>query len=460
MCSSDLLDADSRDAWLEFSPDAASLLTALPPRATESTTAARDGDAPPDAEDRVGGADDDADATVPDVTPEDPALEAERAAFAAFHARLDTKERLVDFERTIDGAFADLLATGILEKIQHGVDEGSQTEIDIHPLGNTTEMARVQVADVLLGEAKRRLGERLEEELGTGVLGERVYAWIEPKLTGSLEIDTESTIAARTEAREKTPQQFVRYAAGDALVHPGEPTDEEEMALLRHEHDEFVRRQDATHRAGRALAMLGLFAAMFSLAGFYVHMHHHDVLEDLGHVATLTALAVVTTVLCLFGAGEAWRAEIVPLLLFAMTVAIAYDEDLALLLAAEVALVVVVGLGRGLAEFVTLTAAAAAMVFWMGRLRSRSKLIYVGLWAAAVALSTQLGAELLEGRSFTSQLLYDCGRTGVWVAGHTASARKIAAIGVRVARGVTMHGFALNCDNDLAWFDQIGRAHV
>ena len=94
-----------------------------------------------------------------------------------------------------------------------------------------------------------------------------MYAWIEPKLTGSLEIDTESTIAARTEAREKTPQQFVRYAAGDALVHPGEPTDEEEMALLRHEHDEFVRRQDATHRAGRALAMLGLFAAMFGIGG-------------------------------------------------------------------------------------------------------------------------------------------------------------------------------------------------
>ena len=31
----------------------------------------------------------------------------------------------------------------------------------------------------------------------------------------------------------------------------------------------------------------------------------------------------------------------------------------------------------------------------------------------------------------------------------------MAAIGVRVAEGVTMHGFALNCDNDLAWFDRI-----
>ena len=33
--------------------------------------------------------------------------------------------------------------------------------------------------------------------------------------------------------------------------------------------------------------------------------------------------------------------------------------------------------------------------------------------------------------------------------------RKVAAIGIRVASGVTMHGFALNCDADLSWFDQI-----
>ncbi len=37
-------------------------------------------------------------------------------------------------------------------------------------------------------------------------------------------------------------------------------------------------------------------------------------------------------------------------------------------------------------------------------------------------------------------------RSGVWT---TDGARKVAAIGIRVARGVTMHGFALNCDNSL-----------
>jgi lipoyl(octanoyl) transferase len=44
------------------------------------------------------------------------------------------------------------------------------------------------------------------------------------------------------------------------------------------------------------------------------------------------------------------------------------------------------------------------------------------------------------------------GRTGVWLRGPD---RKLAAIGVRVRRVVAMHGFALNCDPDLSWFDRI-----
>jgi len=31
----------------------------------------------------------------------------------------------------------------------------------------------------------------------------------------------------------------------------------------------------------------------------------------------------------------------------------------------------------------------------------------------------------------------------------------VAAIGIRIARVVTMHGFALNCDPDLSWYDRI-----
>jgi lipoyl(octanoyl) transferase len=48
------------------------------------------------------------------------------------------------------------------------------------------------------------------------------------------------------------------------------------------------------------------------------------------------------------------------------------------------------------------------------------------------------------------------GRSGVWLAADDhRPERKIAAIGVRVAAGTTMHGFALNVDPDLAAFDRI-----
>jgi cyclic-di-AMP phosphodiesterase PgpH len=425
IAAADAVTASSRAAWLEFAPEAAPVIDALvaatekpavrePPLAPEPPDAAAAATANADADAEKKSAAEPADAaSKPTASPDNRVLEAGQA-FQRFRARIDTKERLLECEKAIDRSFADLASMGVLEKIQHGIDEGSQTEIDVHPLGNTTEVTRAQVADVLQGEAKVRLRTRLDEELGEGPLASRVFSWLEPRLAGTLEIDRDATAKAKKEAVEKTPQQFVRYAAGDLLADPGVPMKANDVQLLEREHEEYVRQQDARQRIGRALSLFGLFAAMFALSGFYIHLHHREVLDDLGHVATLVGLSAVTVVLCLLSAGEAWRAEIVPLLVFAMTVAIAYDEDLALLLAAEVALVVVIGLGRGLADHVTLSAAAAAMVFWMGRIRSRSKLIYVGLWAGAVAFATQIGANLLEERPFDVQLLYEAGRTGVW----------------------------------------------
>jgi lipoyl(octanoyl) transferase len=67
---------------------------------------------------------------------------------------------------------------------------------------------------------------------------------------------------------------------------------------------------------------------------------------------------------------------------------------------------------------------------------------------ALIAVCTGLG--LAAGRIV--------GRSGVWLAADPATGRpaqKIAAIGVRISRGVTTHGFALNCQPDLAAFDRI-----
>jgi lipoyl(octanoyl) transferase len=65
---------------------------------------------------------------------------------------------------------------------------------------------------------------------------------------------------------------------------------------------------------------------------------------------------------------------------------------------------------------------------------------------ALIAVCTELGVPAVAV----------AGRSGVWVPGAgDAPARKVAAIGVRISRCTTMHGFALNCDPDLSWFGRI-----
>ncbi|MGO2559057.1 lipoyl(octanoyl) transferase LipB [Brachybacterium sp.] len=47
------------------------------------------------------------------------------------------------------------------------------------------------------------------------------------------------------------------------------------------------------------------------------------------------------------------------------------------------------------------------------------------------------------------------GRSGVWVMPPDEEARKVCAIGMRVSKRATMHGFALNCANDLSWAQNV-----
>jgi hypothetical protein len=178
LTAAESLAAVPREAWLEFAPEAAAILEHLPPPAQVPMApeppdlgavqpAKQPAEASETAPAQAGGATAAqpaaTPAAVPDQRPEPPtpemvaAIAAAEQDFQRFRSRIDTKEKLLLFEKGIDLAFQELEAAGVLEKIQHTFDEGSQNEIDVHPLGNPAETVRVQVPHVLLVEAKARL---------------------------------------------------------------------------------------------------------------------------------------------------------------------------------------------------------------------------------------------------------------------------------------------------------------
>jgi membrane-associated HD superfamily phosphohydrolase len=139
-----------------------------------------------------------------------------------------------------------------------------------------------------------------------------------------------------------------------------------------------------------------MYIALYVLCGFYIYHRDPRIIDDLGRLATLCALIVATVTLVVVTSND-WRAETVPLMLFGMIVAIAYEQEIALLLSAAITLVTAVALGYGLTDAIVMLAATAGAILLLGRVRSRSKLLSVGFIAAAVAALTTIGVGVLEG---------------------------------------------------------------
>jgi len=96
-----------------------------------------------------------------------------------------------------------------------------------------------------------------------------------------------------------------------------------------------------------------------------------------------------------------WGADVIPLLLLGMTLAIAYQQEMALLLSACVTLVIAISLGHDIQQALVLMATVAGAILVLRQVRTRGKLLSVGFVAASVALLTTLGVGTLYGQPWS-----------------------------------------------------------
>ena len=170
--------------------------------------------------------------------------------------------------------------------------------------------------------------------------------------------------------------------------------------MLRREYEASLAQRTLLDKVQRSFAGLGLYLALYVLCGWYLVANEPRLVTDTRRLANLLAMAVATVTLCAFDNNFQWRADVIPLIIFGMTVAIAYHAELALLLSACLSLVVSMSLGYGLGRFVVVMAAVSASALLVGRIRTRTRLIYVGLGSGFVVTVTAIAVGTLVGGTF------------------------------------------------------------
>jgi putative nucleotidyltransferase with HDIG domain len=311
-----------------------------------------------------------------------PALtaEEEEQRFTIFHDALSTPEALSKLDRAVADTLAPYEQRGLMEKLPQEPNEGNQQEIVVLGKGDPRRPQIVKVADVLIGEAdwlKKGLAERLDSP----EVAERVFTWLRGRLPTTLTLDLAETNRAKEEAVDSVEDKFIPISHGEVLARAA-----------------YLRQMGVAQRLAYSLAVTGMFVALSVLCGAYVLRYEHRLLDNLRRFSTLLALVVSAVGLSVLASDDSVRAELVPLIVFGMTLAIAYHRELALLFAASAALIVVVVTGYGLSEFMILNAAVASAILMVGSIRNRRKLIYVGIAVGVAALLTTLGVDTLAAQ--------------------------------------------------------------
>jgi putative nucleotidyltransferase with HDIG domain len=335
----------------------------------------------------------------PQRTPEE-----RQQQFERFREALKAEGAFETFKTSLAESMKLLEQNGVLDTLPADHDANFE-RIQVRQGGSDNFPTNVPINDVLEENAATQLQKSLETKMPSLEVSQRVFAWLQPKLPVTLTRNVEATRTEQQKAAEAVAPKTTVFPPGSVLAHAGrdeEPADkalldDEEMDLIRLEHAAEIAGHSLTDKFARTLAVLGMYAALYVLCGFYVYYREPRVANELSRLAILLTMVVLTVAVMIIASNDEWRAEVIPLMLFGMTMAIAYDREFSLLLTAAVTLIGAQAIGLDLADAVVMMATTVGAILCLGRVRSRSKLLSVGFVAAGVAVFTIVGVGTLEG---------------------------------------------------------------
>ncbi|MFM9962359.1 MAG: HD family phosphohydrolase [Planctomycetaceae bacterium] len=262
----------------------------------------------------------------------------------------------------------------------------------------------VAPSEVLLTELLREegtLGKSWPRFPGLSAIQLSFERWLTSKQTSlvSLRYEPSQTQVARREARDKVANVTDPYNQGDVLVTPGQGIDESTLDVLRDEYDQVERGVSLRDRILRVVSVFVLIFVLTVLNGYYLIANEPRLVERLSGLAVYLGAIVLAAFLGRILSVDPWRAEIIPLMVTVMVLAIAYNQDLAALTAFTLSLLLTLSSVADTGEFVVLMSVAATAIVPLSRVSSRSALIKIGFWCGVVYFLVTYGTAVIKTQS-------------------------------------------------------------
>ncbi len=288
----------------------------------------------------------------------------------------------------ITSAFRPLVRDGILGAGALPTNEESARILAVRQKGEPRVRARQVALERVIPERMTKPdGAVFQEFCGAFTppqVGQVLFGLIAEKLdsTPTLTFEAEATASAREDARDRVPDHYDIYTRGEVLVEQGQAIGEEQLILLKLEHERAAELLGLGDRLRRGLGILSLVIALYLLTGYYAYRHETRFVHEPRRIALICGLVLMAPAVVRLLNMHTWDAELVPVAIAAMIVAIAYNPNFALMVTFTISLLTCVTLGTDLAHFLVLMGGTAAGALTLNEVRTRTKLIKVGATAA------------------------------------------------------------------------------
>jgi putative nucleotidyltransferase with HDIG domain len=213
--------------------------------------------------------------------------------------------------------------------------------------------------------------------------------------------------------RALTPLVFDSYPRTTPIVLRGQPITEQQIHLLDEEHRAYQRSLSRLDHLRRGLALFLVMNLLGGVIVLYVVRFQAALAQSLGKVIGVCGLVMFTLVLGLLLSGPPWYAVLVPLTVTALVLTIAYNPQFALLMSLSLSLAITTALGSDLNYLLVQMSGLATAVLMLRNVRTRTRIIEVGVVSGLAFLAMTLATGLISGQTWRL-MLFDAGRHCLW----------------------------------------------